>query len=814
MKFYLSSFLLLFSAFFSYSQVQSGYTIKGVVADSASKKSLDFVTISLKKENQPFKTTLSKTDGTFNFNQLSNANYSVAVVAVGYTSKSVSIDLKNAEQGVINLGKIYLATESKSLKEVAVNAQRPVIKQEVDRIAYDVQADVESKSLNVLDMMRKVPMLSLDGDDNIQLQGKSNYKILINGKPSSMVAKNPKDVLKAMPASSIQKIEVITTPPAKYDSEGLAGIINIITNKKIDNGYNGNVNLRENFPVGGPGGGMSFTVKQGKFGASGYGGIGVWKQPQQPSSSTRLTTDTLPSALLQNGSRSFKNQFGYIGTELSYEIDTLNLLTAEINLNKGNFNSDGNQLSRLNYLDNADRIIQGYNLESDSKQNWRGTDLSLNYQLGFKNKKDRLLTFSYKYSREGEGQNDNMNVSDCISCGLPSYTQANDGSSTEQTIQADYVHPVKKLNIEAGLKGILRNSKSDFEYSGLDSASGQYIIVPGLSNKYTNKQNILGAYNSYTYNLKDWGFKAGLRIEETIVNANFISTQSNVDQNYFNFIPSISVSRKFKNSMSVNTGFTQRIQRPNIYNLNPFVDRSNPNFQSGGNPNLDAVVNNNFQLGFSSFKKGSINLNLNYSFANNTIQRVSLYDPETRVTNSTYQNIGKDKSLGGNLSVNYPLTKNWNVNLGGNLQYAWLQGIINGELLKNEGLNGYLYGNTGYKIKQGFNLNASFSYGSPNVMLQGKSSSYFYTSVTVTKDIIKDKLSFSAGMNNPFTKYRNYNVTTAGSDFSQTNFSQMYWRSYRFNINYKFGKLQGDIKKNQRKINNDDSSGGGKSTSN
>src|SRR5690606_11332408 len=154
--------------------------------------------------------------------------------------------------------------------------------------------------------------------------------------------------------------------------------------------------------------------------------------------------------------------------------------------------------------------------------------------------------------------------------------QINEGRSSEQTIQADYIHPWKKITIEGGIKGIMRNNPSDFQYSSLNSQTGEFDIDPSRSNKFNNDQTIWGIYNSYQYNLKDWGFKAGLRLEQTTIDADFVSTSSQIDQNYFNLIPSVSVNRKFKNMSSLNLGYTQRIQRPGIWNLNPFVNRSNP----------------------------------------------------------------------------------------------------------------------------------------------------------------------------------------------------------------------------------------------
>ncbi|MFC3559178.1 outer membrane beta-barrel family protein [Pedobacter jamesrossensis] len=800
--------LLILFPFISLAQEPSG-TIKGSVVDSASKKPIEFITIAIKKDGTVFKTTVTPENGQFVFEKIPFGSYTLTAIAVGYGTKTVPAELKAGTTN-FDAGKLLLASQTNNLSDVSVTALRPIIKQEVDRISYDIQADPESKVLTALDMMRKVPLLSLDADDNIKLKGSGNYKILINGKPSSMVARSPKDVLRSMPASSIQKIEVITTPPAKYDSEGLSGIINIITNKKIDNGYNGSLNLRHQFPVGGPGIGGFVTVKQGKFGVTAYGGTGFYSSPETEIINSRLTTGTNPSELLNIGRRKFDNNYRYGGAELSFEIDTLNLITAEVNPYGGYNKSNNTQIFRLT----SPAQVTTYDLLSQNRFDWGGLDMTLNYQLGFKSNKERLLTFSYKYSNGNNPQKNDLTFSNRQNYNDPNYIQQNDSRSREQTIQLDYVHPVKKLNIEGGIKGILRDNNSNFEYLGLNNATGNYEIDPARTNIFNNNQDVIGAYNSYSYNLTNWGFKAGVRIEETFVKADFISNASNVNSDYFNIIPSFSVNRKFKDQSNLNFGYTQRIERPGIDNLNPFVDRSVPNYESTGNPDLEAVLSNNFELTYSKFKKGSVNVGVSYNFANNTIQNISVYSDVDKITRSTFANIGKDKTLTTNLNVNYPLTPKWNLSLSGNIGYKWLEGAINGVLTKNDGMTGYFYANTGYKFERQWRVNASFNYSAPDVLLQGTSGEYYYMSFSGSKEIIKDKLTFSAGINNPFAKYRYYETFTQGTNFMQTYRGQNYNRSINVSLNWKFGKLKDAIKKSQRSISNDDvKSSGSKSGS-
>ena len=657
-------------------------SITGVVIDSVTMKPIDFMTIALKKENVVVKTFVTKAEGNFSFDKLAPGKYLVTAIAIGYNAKNITTAI--AAEGSADLGKILVSPQVNTLKEVAVTGDKPIVKQEVDRISYDTQADPESKSLTVLDMMRKVPLLSLDAEDNIKLKGSGNYKILVNGKPSNMVARNPKDVLRSMPASSIQKIEVITTPPAKYDSEGLDGIINIITTKKIDNGYNASLNLRGQGPVGGQDLGGYLTLKQNNFGITAYGGTGFYSSPETISSNNRVTTGANATNLSNSGFREFDNNYRYGGGEMSFEIDTLNLISAEINPNRGYNNSSNTQFSRML---NGDQHIN-YDMLGKSRYEWGGLEATLNYQLGFKSNKERLLTFSYKYSNSSDPQDHHQVFNNRVNYDEANFRQMNESRSREQTIQVDYVHPLKKLNIEGGLKGILRDNNSNFEYKYFDDATSSYILDGSRTNTYDNNQDIIGAYNSYAINLKDWGFKAGVRIEGTIINADFISSGAEVNTDYFNIIPTFSINRKFKNMSSLNFGYTQRIQRPGIDYLNPFVNRSVPNFQSTGNPDLEAVLSNNFELRYSRFKKGSINIGLSYNFANNTVQNVSVYNETDNITYSTYLNIGKDRTLNTSFNFNYPLTSKWNISMSGNIGYKQIEGTINGVMISNRWFNG------------------------------------------------------------------------------------------------------------------------------
>lgn len=779
-------------------------TVKGIIIDSAVNKPMGYVTVALQDAatKAPVKSTLAKDDGSFELKAPEGKTYQLVAVFIGYATKTIPVKLTG---NTFNAGRILLSPSSKQLKEVTVTAVRPVMKQEVDRLSYDVTADPESKSITALDMIRKVPLLSVDGNDAIKLRGNDNYKILINGKESAMMAKNPSDVLKSMPAANIEKIEVITTPPAKYDAEGLAGIINIITKKNADQGYNVSINTGYN-NIYGERANVNLTVKQGKFGFSGYAGYN-YRPMQTTSFENRTTFDGLKTSLDQVGTRGNSGKNLYGSGELSYEVDTLNLITGMFDFYNGKSNQQNYQAT---LQASPDTIAQFYRLFNNGTGEFRGSDVGLNYQLGFKKNKEQLLTVSYKYNYNNNLQTSEATKgSDFTGEGVPKdYRQYNNSGSKQHAFQLDYIQPSKILTVEAGGKATLRNNYSQFNTDVKSDIDNEYHADPAQVNNFTYKQNIYGVYNSYSVKLTKWAFKGGMRLEHTTVNANFVSDKPPVHQDYDNFVPSLSIQRSLKSS-SLTLGFTQRIQRPGIYQLNPYTDISNPQYRNVGNPNLRAAVTNNFELGYSNFAKGSINLSTNYSFANNTVQNLASVDT-AGVTTTSYANVGSNKNWGFDLNVNYPLTSKLNVNINAEFLFVWLRGYYNGSLFSNSGHQGHIFTYTSYKFDGGYRAGLNIGYDSRYVLLQGKDNNFFFSSVSGSKTMFKEKVTLSLNVNNPFKKFNKLDFYTKGDGFETYTANNNFYRTINVSLSYKFGRLNSSIKKNQRGINNDDASGGGR----
>jgi outer membrane receptor protein involved in Fe transport len=781
--------------------------LKGIIADSLNQKPLGLITLILKDSAtlKVVKSTLSSESGSFEVEGLSIQTYQLTIAAIGYRSKIIYVPATLWRSGnTAELSSLLLIPTANELQIVSVTASKPIIKQEIDRLAYDVQADPDSKALTVMEMLRKVPMVTVDGDDNIQLQGSNSYRIFINGKPSALMTNNPKDVLRSMPANTVQKIEIITTPPAKYDSEGLAGIINIITTKKTSDGYNGSLTARYSAPWG-PGGNFTGTYKKNRLGVSGF--LGTSRQVRTTTGSVNFRETFSPqSTYVQMGDRSNSGNYRYGSAELSFEQDTLHLLTAGLNYNQGAYQTTSNFLSSYNNSSSS-ILTQSYNLMNNGSNGYTGIDASLNYQLGFKQSKEQLLTASYRYSYFTNTQEDELRMVNRFNYNSPDYNQQNDAGSKEHTFQVDYVQPLRKLSIEVGLKAILRNNYSLSGAQNLAVINEQDVLTDntGRTDDFTYHQNIYSAYNSYTYQLTNWTLKAGVRLEQTRVDANFVTNSSVLNQNNTNLVPSVSIQRQLKNNQSLTFGFTNRLQRPGIWQLNPFIDRSNPQIITTGNPDLQPVTSDLVELNYSRAGTHTLNIKASYFYTGNAIQSVTRLLADTLSLN-TYANVGANRIVRMDFNDNFAIGKKINVSLNTNIFYVWISGYDNGQFYKNKGPRTNSFASVNYKPGKDWSFTASGGYNRRYINLQGSSKDYAYSNLSMAKSWLSKALTITGTVSNPFQARYAFTQYTRTNYFYQSNTSNSYYRTFNVSLNYKFGKLKGDIKKSQRTINNDDKS--------
>ncbi len=786
------------------------YYVKGVLLDSISKDPIPYATIHIARKNNPEKAVkmlVTDTKGKFKEQLPGEGDYLITISSVGNRPVAKEFSTQK-ETGIIDLGTLFTSEAVEELGGVTVTAKKPLVKAEVDKISYDVESDPDSETKTVLDMLRKVPLVTVDGEDNIKLNGKSNFKIHLNGRPSNMLSSNPGKTLKSMPASSVRKIAVITNPGAKYDAEGVGGIIDIITvgGKGLE-GYTLTLNAGGN-TLGGWNAGANTIFKVGKVSVS--GNYNYYKyRTKMPSleSSTEYFNNPVNHLLRSSSTAKYNQPMHYGSVEASYEIDTLNLLTFTFDCYKGHTKQDIDKFAEMS--DAEGHSNYKYDQFNKSKNNWGGTEASVNYQRTL-TKKEELLTVSYRYSHTPSGGNSYQHYYNKVNFIFPDIQTENDAATDEHTAQVDYVNPFSQMHtLEAGVKYIYRDNFSNSIYNQYNDTTG--IWVPrneGLSD-FDHHQHIFSAYAAYTFKYKKLGLKLGSRLEHSRLNVELHSEeQPDFGKNYTDVVPTGNVSFQLSDSKTLKAAYNLRIARPGIWYLNPYRKINDPHFVQYGNTELKTEKYHNAELTFSSFTAAlMVNATLYYSFSNNSILQYSFLGADD-VMEYTYGNIGKQQGAGLNIYANVNIGATTNIWLNGFVSYTSLTSKKLDE--KAEGWNGG--GSVGFQQQLPWSLKFGGygGYYSPDIQLQGKGVRYYYYGLYLNRSFLKDeRLTISLSGQNFFNKYMTYNFSTETKDFCMNSYQKQQSRNFSINISYRFGDLKTSVKKVARGIVNDDLKSGG-----
>ena len=795
---------------------QSPYSVKGVLVDSLSNEGEPYATIRISLSDNPTKPVrlaVTTDNGKFNEKLNSPGRYIISFSSVG--KNTVQRDFTLSEQvKAVDLGTILISEATEMLKGVEVVAQKPLVKAEVDKVTYSIEDDPDSKTNSTLEMLRKVPLVTIDGEDNIKVNGSSNFKVHVNGKPNSMMSNNPKDVLKSLPANSVKSIEVITDPGAKYDAEGIGGILNIITIGSGMQGYT--VSLNAGVNNRGANAGAYGTVQVGKFTVTGNYSFNHNDNPESYSYSGRedFTSDEYKYMNYESPWKN-KGNFQFGSMEGSYEIDTLNLVTFSMQMFGGGFKSNGTSITEM--LNAQRQHAYSYHTVNRNTSDWSSIGANFDYQRSFK-KKGEYLTFSYRYNGSpdnGEGYTEYEDIKDYPydMNFLRNQYYSNEARTDEHTFQLDYTNPISDMhNIDFGAKYILRNSKSDSRY--YKEYDGKYQEDADLTDNFKQTQNILAAYGDYKLKWKKIGAKVGVRYEHTFMDVEYAKiAEKNFNAGFDDVIPSAMFSYQMGPTKTLRASYNMRISRPGIWYLNPFKNTSNPTSISYGNPDLETEKSHSLGLTFSSFSaKFNVNATLNYSFVDNGIERYSFMN--NGIMESTYGNIGHTKR------TRFSLWMNWNpgsktrlsINAGG--MYADYKSNEPYLQVSNSGFSGDLFLNAQQTLPWDLRFSLYGGGSTPYISLQGKGSSYSYYGFSLSRSFLKEKrLTVSVNTSNLFHKYMTFKNETVTDTFRSWSETKNQQRSFGLNISWRFGELKAQVKKTARSINNDDVKSGGNSSS-
>lgn len=769
----ISLFLLfLFSALpFIANGQEKSLIIKGVVVDSLTNQLIADVSVKMLKENKILEQDKSSKDGLFLLRSSDSNRFQLEFTHLNYNVKKVII----ASPGLaanIDLGFVYLSPKINLLGMANVVGSQAIIKKKIDGIEFNVQNDPDKNIYNMLDMLQKVPLINVDGQDKISLKGKSNFKLLINGKPSALLSGDPGAALKMMPSKDILKIEVITSPSAKYDADGIGGLINIITKKKSDSGYDIYIGASYNFPYG-PLGSFNTNVKKDKLQVS---VLATTFFQQTPYNSVNKTIDfTNRDHVEQQGEQRYTGNSSMFRGQLLYELDSLNMLSLS-----GSWKRD--RFDMTSRLINHQSNLTDYIVLQNGSPFWETGDIDLNYQKGFQKNPKKFLNFSYKFSSSSNAVKDDFSYQ---GNDWPAISQRNEFGFKENSVQVDYESQSKNILTESGGKFISRNSNSIYGYGQENQ------------NEFTFDYNVFNLYQTIGYEKGNWSYKGGVRMDLM-----FFPKMNNNFEDKFNLLPSVAIQKSFMDYHSLGATYNVRIQRANISEMSPFTDRSNPKFISSGNPRLEPTKVHNFNFTYSYINKLSLITDFGYSHTNNAIQQVytSLADS---LIDITYQNIGKERSYDVNANIGYSFKK-VRLTFNGRLSYIKMEGLYKNFPLSNEGYEGNMSLSMSVPLSSTFRTNLSARYTGAQLFLQGRSNDYLGTSVSFTKQLLDKRLSLFVSVNNPFCKYFTRKRYFSVPEFSSASFNRQNYRTFVLSASYSFGSSNLKTKKIKKKVENSD----------
>ena len=721
----------------------TSFQVKGILLDSLTQEGEPYATIKIVKKEAPakaLKMLVTDMKGQFQEKVPGTGNFVMTITSVGRTPIVKDFSVKAGEK-LVDFGTLYIVDASNELGQVEIVAQKPLVKADIDKIEYNVQDDPDAQSNSVLEMLRKVPLVTVDGEDNIQVNGSSSFKVYVNGKPNNMMSNNPTEVLKSMPANSIKHIEVITNPGPKYDAEGVGGILNIVTVGSGLEGYT--ATFSANVSNRGAGGGAFGTIKSGKLTVSARYNYNYNDQPRNYSSgSQHVTSEAVTensSNLDYDGSNKGHGSFQSGSMEASYEIDTLRLVTMSFGLWGGGNKSNGSTDYIATFPENINAApIYSYSAFNRSKSSWYSIDGGVDYQRLFK-VKDRMLTFSYKINTRPQTSDSytEYEIDKGYNPDWADYLKRlrnlhNDGeqNTTEHTFQADYTTPIGKLHtLEAGAKYILRNNSSEDDRFDADD-TGKYEYNKEQSSHYKHLNDIIAAYLGYGLKVKRLSGRLGVRYEHTIQDVKYlVGRGEDFTKNFDDVVPSASIGYKLTDMSNLRLGYNMRIYRPGIWYLNPYLNDTDPSYISQGNSELDSEKSHAFNLSYSNFtQKFNINLSARYSFTNNSIENVTKLMPDTEIEGlknptgkdvlySTYANIGKTRRASVSAYVNWNATPRTRIYMNMSGDYSYMEGS---EGMRNDGWSLFAYGGAQQTLPHDWRISLNVFGQTPWIMLQGK----------------------------------------------------------------------------------------------
>lgn len=715
--------------------------------------------------------TVSGKEGNFTLSNLPFGIYLLRASFIGYSSRIIDSIKINPRSLKVELGEIKLDESSIELGNVIVTGEKQMIINNLDKKVINVEKDLATVGGSAVDVVQNIPSVSVDADGNVSFRGNKNLTILIDGKPSELLGMGSGDILSNIPASSIESVELVTNPSARYDPEGTAGIINIVLKKKINSGINGSLAL-----TGGTGSkynasvNFNYKIPMFNFFSSFDSRLG---KLENYGSSLRSNFFNSSLALLNTNSTGIFESFSNnLSAGLDFLPDNFNTLSFNFRYRKFGFDNNGtvqnksyNLLNSLtNYFErstDADRRINSFNYTLSYRRTFQkqSEELTADIILGVNRMNRDENIIQKNFNSDLTPKDEPLNLQNGLS----------NNKNQQWTIQANYINPIESFGrIETGFKVSLRNFNSKNDYLSFDYISNSWIYDLLRKTDFDYKEKIYAAYGIYSNNIDQFQYQLGIRVEQANVEGSENLSAISFNNNYFNIYPTVHLVQSLPNQQELQLSYSRRVERPGNRQLNPYIDRSDSLNISYGNPELRPEFINSLELGYSKiFDKTAITSSLFYKNTSDAINSFTILRDDG-VTESTWRNIAASISYGIEITAAHPLF-DW-LRLNGSFTYLANEFVYNDVKRKDFTWQGKLNGIVA--PSKDFNLQVNFNYNAPQIIPQGKIKQVYSTDVALKKDFMEGQLSLTFRVSDIFNT-RNFESETIDQNFITSSYRKM-----------------------------------------
>jgi outer membrane receptor protein involved in Fe transport len=790
-------FILLFSLSFLINAQQTTFQkfqISGKIIDKDTGQPLEYATIVLTSLRSK-KVTGGLTDSNGEFDiEVNRGMYNISIEFISF--KTHHIPNKRIAEN-INFGTISLAVDSENLDEIEIIAEKTTVEIRLDKKIYNVGKDLTVRGGTVSDVLDNVPSVSVDVEGNVSLRGNENVRILINGKPSGLVGLSSTDALRQLPAEAIEKVEVITSPSARYDAEGTAGILNIILRRSKLQGLNGAITTKVGYPKAtGISGNLNYRA--GDFNFFTTSGYNYREVPGNSFSSTNFINTGLLFEETRDFDRLRKGFNTNIGVEW-YVNKTSSITTSVL------FRESDNESNTTNNI--FQRDINGLETRSfrfdPELEDDKTVQYSINYDKKFKTDGHKL-TFDFQYEKSAEDENslisqDNIEVERVRTL----------ENQERILLQSDYVLPIgENSQFELGYRGNFNELNTDYTVEAVEN--GNFELDTDLSNNLIYKENINALYSQYGSKIKKFSYLLGLRLEATRITIDLTTLNDHNVKSYAGFFPTINLGYEISEDQNITLGYNRRIRRPRSYFINPFPSRSSATNLFQGNPNLDPSYSNGVDLGYlNRFGKLTLNSSIYFQHATDAFSVISeptgeiviINSQEVPVVRRTIINLASNDRYGFEFTLTYNPSRKWRLNGNFNLFKSITKGDFNGQNLDAENTSWFIRLNNKVTLPGKIDWQTRLSYRGPSENAQNKRKGIFSTNLAFSKDLFKEKASLALNISDVFNTRKRESEINVPNAFTGT--SEFQWRERTFNLSFTY-RFNQKKKRQQRQQNYDE----------